>query len=467
MLIAFVSTLYRQMPIVTREQDTSSNTVPLNSKSSALQPPASLTPPAPRQDEGLDILVAGSLAIDFSCDYSPFINKATNLTPVLQTSNPAIISQSLGGVGHNVALAAHYVGSSMIFCSVVADDLSGQAALSALEKEGIEAGGIQVLPPPASGLRTAQYVAVNDAKKDLVLAMADMGIMELSAQELGFNTFWAPLLARTNPKWVVLDANWSPDVLSQWITSSKIHNARVAFEPVSAAKATRLFEKVVIGPADCVPNNHRINLATPNELELAAMYQSARDRGLFDAPEWWAVIDSLGMSSSGSRDRLVSITSTSLVDKGIPQQSIQLLPFIPCILTKLGPHGILLTQILPPEDPRLRSPDYAAYILARSNANPNSSRAHSSIGGVYMRLFPPERILKDSDVVSVNGAGDTFVGVLISGLAKASGSNQSPHAGLHMEEIISIAQQASLKTLESSQSVSKDVGSLGEKLKIT
>lgn len=41
--------------------------------------------------------------------------------------------------------------------------------------------GIETLPAPA---RTAQYVAVNNANKDLSLAMADMSILENIPQEL-------------------------------------------------------------------------------------------------------------------------------------------------------------------------------------------------------------------------------------------------------------------------------------------
>lgn len=453
------------MPIIANRHTLSPPNRSPDSKNKSLPSRTSSTPQTQHKEDKVDIVVAGSLAIDFSCDYSPFADKATSLTPTLHTSNPAIISQNLGGVGHNVALAAHYVGGRVLFCSVVGDDPNGQAALSALETEGIGAEGIRLLSSSRTGARTARYVAVNDAKKDLLVAMADMGILELSAQDLDVDTFWGPLLARAKPKWIVLDANWSPDVLSKWVTISKIHNARVAFEPVSITKATRLFEENIIKPSDCAPENHKVHLAAPNELELAAMYQAARDKGLFDAREWWAVIDSFGMSSSGSRDRFVSITSSALVEKGIPQQCVQLLPFIPCILTKLGRHGVLLTQMLQPGDPRLTSPDYAAHILARCHVHSTSSGNRSLIGGVYMRLFPPERTLKDSDVVSVNGAGDTLLGVVIAGLVKASESLASPGLGLNIEEVISIAQQASLKTLQSAQSVSRDIEGLRERLK--
>ncbi|KAJ5102797.1 Pseudouridine-5'-phosphate glycosidase [Penicillium argentinense] len=395
------------MPVFTKSEQTSASTSPI------LEPVTeSVKPP-----QKADVLVAGSLAIDLSCDYTPFGSERVQVAPLPHTSNPAVISQSLGGVGHNVALAASYIGSEVLFCSAVADDLSGRAALATLEAEGLKSDGIKVLPPTI-GARTAQYVAINDAKKDLLVAMADMGIVELSEQQLDFDGFWDPLLERTKPKWVVVDANWRADVITKWSTLARKHGARVAFEPVSTAKSRRLFGRdatgvgAAIGPGQTIPN-HAVSLACPNRLELAAMYATARETLLFDSPGWWAIVDSMGLSPTGSRERLVAATSAALVDEGLPQQSIQLLPFIPCLITKLGDAGALLTQLLPPGDPRLMDPESAPYILARS-----SPSADAPFGGVYMRLFPPAATLAPQDVVSVNGAGDTLLGVVVAGLSK-------------------------------------------------
>ena len=57
------------------------------------------------EEESIDMVVAGSLAVDLSCDYRPLRGERSN--PSTATSNPAVITQSLGGVGHNVATAAH------------------------------------------------------------------------------------------------------------------------------------------------------------------------------------------------------------------------------------------------------------------------------------------------------------------------------------------------------------------------
>ena len=78
----------------------------------------------PKVVKKANVLVAGALAIDFACDYAPLSREHNATLPALHTSNPSVISQRLGGVGHNVALPASYMGSSVLFCSVVADDLS-------------------------------------------------------------------------------------------------------------------------------------------------------------------------------------------------------------------------------------------------------------------------------------------------------------------------------------------------------
>jgi pseudouridine-5'-phosphate glycosidase/pseudouridine kinase len=409
--------------------------------------------------EKVDMLVAGSLAIDLSCDFTPLISQKVAVSPSVQTSNPAAIEQSLGGVGYNVAIAANYIGSKILFCSVVADDLSGKAALAAVEHEGLGTTGIQVLSPPLD-VRTAQYVAVNDAKKDLFVAMADMAIMELPEHDLDMEGFWGSVVTQARPNWLVVDGNWSPAVMAKWIELGQKVGARIAFEPVSTAKATRLFTRLaegksacIIGPSDTVPRS-KLDLAAPNEFELGSMYSTARDNGLFESPEWWNIINELNLSSAGSRDLLVSVTSPSLVDAGIPQQSIQLLPFIPCLLIKLGPQGVLLTQLLPRGDERLTSPECAPYIISRTAS---VAGGNEMVGGVYMRLFPPETVLADQDVVSVNGAGDTLLGVVVAGLAS------DHNAGKHIEDIIPLAQRASLCTLQSKGGVSPRIRELSLK----
>lgn len=399
------------------------------------------------------VFVAGSLAVDLSCDFAPR-SPSSSKTPQQHTSNPATITQTLGGVGHNVARAAHLMGADVRLCSAVGDDLSGQAAVQALTSAGMAKTGIKVLE---DGSRTAQYVAVNDGNKDLVMAMADFSLLSPPSTCTSknnvlsdtFDTFWMPQLQAFQPTHLAIDANWSGTQLGQWIRTGKSIGAHITFEPVSNVKSTTLFQLPTPHTLGIYPNSS-INLATPNAHELTAMYTAARDSGAFEREDWWTVIDALGIPSSGARVQLALLTTSSLVDQGIPQQSIQLLPFIPCLCTKLGPQGVLLTQLLPAGDPRLTSGDYAPYILSRCS---NDTEADLGVGGVYMRLFPSVEAIRAEDVASVNGVGDTFAGTLLAGLARRGRDAK-------VEDLIDLAQRAAVLTLKSRESVAPGLGTL-------
>ncbi|KAJ4137696.1 hypothetical protein NW768_003284 [Fusarium equiseti] len=394
--------------------------------------PSEIKEPEVTSESKADILVAGSVAIDLSCDYAP---KSGDSSPVLHTSNPSSISQSIGGVGHNVALAAHSVSkhARVRLCSMVGDDVAGKTVLNGLQASGLDTTYIRTLGNEYHGSnRTAQYVAVNDANKNLVMAMADMGIFTHHS----FPEYWKSAVRGTKPKWLVVDGNWSERDIRAWLKAGQDEDCKIAFEPVSTAKSMNLFCPQKGHPKLRVFPKPTVNIASPNSYELAAMYSAARDNGYFDAPEWFDIIDAFGMR--GARERFVHITSAELTDAGVPVQSVQLLPYIPTIVTKLGPQGVLLTTILGRDDPRLRDPDSEEYIVARS-------MSHPTVGGLYMRLFSAaERV---DNIVSVNGVGDTFFGVLISGLAQ----------GGKVENLIDVAQAGSCLTLKSHESVSPDL----------
>ncbi|CAI6335312.1 unnamed protein product [Periconia digitata] len=381
-----------------------------------------------------EIVVAGALAVDFSCDFAPFTNTSSAIDPALHTSNPAIINQTLGGVAHNIAKAAHLLGASVQLHSAVGDDLSGRAALGQLSEDGMSIDSIKVLPQPA---RTAQYVAINNSRKDLTLAMADMKILE----SIPTTTVDAMLreASSASPKLLILDANWDSITLHKYLALGKSSSSTTTiFEPVSTAKALRILPP----KPDHTPI---VDIITPNDFELKALHDHAYSMSLFDNPAWFATIDALGIPSSGLRVPLSVTTTPAIVDSGIPQQAIKLLPFFSTILTKLGPQGVLLTQIIEPNDPILSSPEQAQYVLARNTTG------DANVGGLYVRLYAPERVLKDEEVVSVNGIGDTFVGALATGLVK----------GKKVRDAVEFAQKASLLSLKSKESVSPDLRKLG------
>lgn len=389
-----------------------------------------------RETESDQVVVAGALAVDFSCDYAPFTAVA-NTEPLAHTSNPAIITQSLGGVAHNIAKAVHILGGSVCLYSAVGDDFSGRASLSQLQDEGMTTNGISILPSPT---RTAQYVAVNNAHKDLAIAMADMSILETIPQstisELAKQVLESPT---TRPKVVVADANWSSDNLHIWLQSARQASITTIFEPVSTAKALRIF------PSDLndVFAQPLADVITPNDHELIALHKFAQEASYFEHPSWFKVIDALGIPPSGLRVPLAIATSSEIVDQGIPQQAIKLLPFFPIILTKLGPQGVLLVKMLEAGALELYDDAQRQYVLARNMTG-------EGIGGLYVRLYPPERVLAPEEIVSVNGIGDTFCGALAVGLA----------SGIEVQNVVDFAQRAASLSLRSRESVSPELKTL-------
>jgi pseudouridine-5'-phosphate glycosidase/pseudouridine kinase len=337
--------------------------------------------------------------------------------------------------------------------------------LSALEAKGMDTSGLRVLDEK-DGARTAQYIAVNDANKDLMVAMADFRILSSGTAPTAGEDFapWQEILDASTPEYVVVDANWSPTGFWNWVHAAKKSGAKVIFEPVSVAKSTVLFPPLPTSSkidsdsahdASTLPSvfpHHTIDLMTPNQYELVAMHDAAKTYGYLESQEWWTVIDSLGIPSSGVGLALQHLSSPPLVNDGIPQRMLQLLPFCPLILTKLGPAGVLLARLLPSNHPLLTDPAAAPYILSRCR---NSSEV---VGGVYMRLFGPVERVEEGQVVSVNGVGDTFAGVLVAGLARG-GDVCDAEGGL-----IGLAQRGAVMSLRSGESVAPEVRGLRKRL---
>lgn len=270
--------------------------------------------------------------------------------------------------------------------------------------------------------------------------MADMAILTSHS----FPTYWASIVHATRPKWLVVDGNWTAHDVHHWIRTGRQAGAQVAFEPVSTVKAAGLF-----AAGHTLPTfpHAAVSLATPNQYELEAMHAAARENGYLESTSaWFRVLDAFGIRGGGARARFVQLTSAAMTDVGIPVQSVQLLPYIPTLITKMGERGALLTTILRPDDPRLSDPAHQPYLLTRA------APGHPDIGGVYMRLYPA--VEEVGTPISVNGMGDTFLGTLIAGLA----------LGGRTEELLDVAQNAAVMTLKSHLSVSPDLGALGPKL---
>ncbi|KAI9675198.1 MAG: hypothetical protein M1829_003558 [Trizodia sp. TS-e1964] len=398
----------------------------------------------------MNVMVAGAIAMDFSCDHNPqSVRSDSSETIVFKSSNPAQIAPTLGGVGRNIARAVNLLGKSVRLCSIVGDDICGRAALAEMAKEGQNTRGIRVMSSKDANVsyRTPRYIAFNDSQNELVVAMADMSILENSYSN--FSKMWEEDIELLAPRWLVIDANWDTKTLRR-LLAGKSTGARIAFEPVSAAKSKRLFSrdtKLGIYPLN------QIDIATPNAIELHAMHTAAQDFQHFERQDWQRIIRSMGITPAKIREHLITSAGLNIVGQEIPHKAIALLPFLRCLCTKLGSQGVLVTLLLDAGDPRLSSADYSQWIISRASAQ------EIGFGGVYMRLFPAS-VLAHGASKSVNGAGDTFLGVLVAGLSSSSSKELVP------EVFIEVAQKGSMMTLNSNEAVHPELGLLKPELEV-
>lgn len=392
-----------------------------------------------------EVLVIGGIAIDLSCDYtpsystppssSPLSSGVSSSIPSLYTSNPSRITESLGGVANNVAHALHLSGTKTRLVSVVGDDIFGRWTIDQLEKHGADTSGLSISYEHS----TARYVTINDSTGGLFVASADMQIISSMSADNLLNE-----IERSDARWVCIDGNLSAEATTAILRYCKKIGIKVIFEPTSTAKSTAIFNSP--GILSCFPQIPTVYGAAPNLSELDAMYDCASNLNLFSTHlPWWNVIDSLQIES-GFRNSLFALsntTGTDLTSSGTLQKAINLVPYVPNLFIKLGKYGCLVVKLLAPDDPALKDRGRAAAMVVRKG------RDGTGVGGISIAHYPAEK--PKGKIVSVNGAGDTFLGVLIGGLVKGCDD---------MEEIIGRAQRAAVLTLECAEAVNPDIRNL-------
>jgi pseudouridylate synthase / pseudouridine kinase len=295
----------------------------------------------------------------------------------------------------------------------------------------LEASGLDIdiprIPPLREGdvtLSTAQYVAVNDASKNLVYGLADMKIFS----EFQESSHWLTRFEIARPKVVIVDGNWGPGQIHEILTAGHKSNARTIFEPVSASKAGRLFPKEEF---ICLSRFAKPDIITPNVAELEAIYAAAKSGGYLEGEEYSMMVPAI-------RDEIThaaTVVGNSVTAHQL-EKCAELLPYTPTILITLGGKGVLLVT------------------MTEEVQSGQESISHRG-GHLHVEYFPAaEQLTEKTGLVSVNGAGDTFVGAVAAGLS----------LGKALEDIIGVAQEASLMTLRSRAAVAEGLGVLGSRL---
>ena len=177
----------------------------------------------------------------------------TSAPLVPATSNPGHTRISPGGVGRNIASCLGLLGAPVRLVSAVGDDTFGDEALRVTAASGADVGAVRRVP----GAATGTYTAVLDDRGELVAAVSDMAVVDALVLET---------VHLSDAALVVVDGNLAHEQAARVVAAAAAADVRVAFEPVSVAKAARL--------ADLV---HDLFLVTPNTDELAAITGRSAD----------------------------------------------------------------------------------------------------------------------------------------------------------------------------------------------
>lgn len=384
----------------------------------------------------------------------------------MNDSNPAQISSSIGGVGHNVSLAYRYsmrskgLEPSSRLISAVGDDIVGQGIIESLERSGVDVSGIKVLLDS----KTAQYVAHLDSEGKLMLASADMKIIE----DCSLIDHVTSEIKRGRPKFIIVDCNLSPNGLDAVFNavSSLDVCPRVIVEPTSGPKLSRLAlvnsSKLMVFPRNI------ISLITPTIEELNNIHSSLGRREFFDDYDsWFPLLDLLGMTAI-FREKMAALALKNpvmkkLLDEGVIQQAVQILPYIPNILVKLGAHGCVLISLNMNVNDYKSIPTTSQYMPTFRLISEGREHEEGKIMGITIEYFsiPPEN--SGLSILDETGAGDSLLGYLSALLVQHDWLNNEVEL-LEQEwgkwEGIYKSQIASGLTLKSTDAVSEEIANI-------
>lgn len=384
------------------------------------------------------LAVVGGVAMDVTCGISG---------SQLGTSHPGKVSNSIGGVGHNIVLAIHYTGSkhgiSPRLISAVGQDGDGNEIVSHMEKVGLDTSGIK--QDGREG--TARYVAMHDKKGDLIVACADMDIIQnLDVDHVNQQ------LTTAQPKWIMIDGNIGLEAKKEVLKYARDKSVQVAFEPTSVPKAAALSELSL----PVYPNNS-IALATPNTAELQAMFEAFHEKGRFDVDDWFPVIDGLALGAEFRNGAEMQSHAhpglKAILEQGTLAQAIHMLPYIPTLVIKGGANGVVVFQLVEDIESAILSHRSSSVKIPSMFQKGNAMSGDTRVG-VYMQYFEAESVDAQS-IVSVTGAGDTLFGTLAMEMVKDD--SWLNDMGDKKNAVVSRAMNNAVKTIQSKDAVCKSI----------
>ncbi|KAG1757629.1 Indigoidine synthase A like protein-domain-containing protein [Suillus lakei] len=385
-----------------------------------------------------------------------------------QSTSPGKVSMSLGGVGRNIAEAAHRVLSSCgsefsaatLLVSPVGDDSFGRLLREETRMLGMRSDGLISV----HGGRSSVCSLLLERSGGLRAGVADMDLVRDMDGHMA-----REFISAHKPKLLAVDGNISPDTLKVVVSEclrngiDAANNTSQFSEPTSVVKSASILPAIASNLDQLAGSP--IAFASPNLLELAHVYQQAQLLNLTSHDRWWQVLDGLGLGSKFRMDldllsrRDASSHDTSgrslafLVENGVAQMAINLLPFFRHLVIKCGDMGVIVVMRLTGDDAAKSS-----WSTGSTNHHGRYVVSQSSTSGdiVVLQHFPAMQLPSDA-LVNTTGAGDSLVGALLAALVQ---SPKAFHSIISLQRTIDIAQRAALLSLQSPLAVSPLLSSL-------
>lgn len=156
--------------------------------------------------------------------------RAHSRAPIARgTSNPVDVTESPGGVAHNVAEVMAMLGEDVALVSILGRDRHGQLVATSLTEAGVDLTGVM----RSDDLPTATYTALVEPDGRLYVGFADMAIY---SELLPDTLVEAAAEHATDDAWFV-DANLPPESIT-WLAARS--PGLLAANSVSVPKARRL-----------------------------------------------------------------------------------------------------------------------------------------------------------------------------------------------------------------------------------
>ncbi|KAK6500581.1 hypothetical protein TWF506_003353 [Arthrobotrys conoides] len=431
------------------------------------------------------ILVVGGVGIDV-------VGKSNARVPQLRASNPGVVTYSIGGVAKNIAATLRQLDPPVPikFLSAVGKDMNGIAVLQGLQRLGISTKDITI----NEEARTACYAAINSdgVEGGLSAAIADMDVIKSIP-----GTSIVAAIENCKPKIVCFDGNLDTGAMKALCIAAKAQGALVVCEPTSAPKSKHIASMLAELELEV---DHPIDIISPNFDELDGILETINSKlptskenskiTELQAQESFHKYQTILKSQKNILSRtgdLIRSAGSKCVQPSDPtklveciNKSIKLLHLAPTVITKLGREGVVIVRSVQHPNPAEAATGsrYPFHQNVRNEMEYDKELTKEDkivldlflpmvpydpvdrIIGIHVFWAPAVKVLEPEEVVSSNGAGDTFLGAFLHSLLNkntwASGSIiASPWEYLQDEQVeilVRKAQLAAVQTLKSSES---------------